>query len=94
MIPPLTHRDPYNVVLNVSPDMALKWLEGNTHNRPINQAHVNRLAKEITAGRWQLTHQGIAFDTKGILIDGQHRLWAIATRSSADRWRNRSGCLP
>ena len=28
-------------------------------------------------GDWQLTHQGIAFDTTGRLIDGQHRLHAI-----------------
>jgi hypothetical protein len=32
----------------------------------------------MKAGRWRLTHQGIAFDTTGLLIDGQHRLWAIA----------------
>ena len=28
-------------------------------------------------GEWQVTHQGIAFDTTGALVDGQHRLAAI-----------------
>jgi hypothetical protein len=67
----------YNEVIEVTPEMAFKWLEGNTHNRPVIQAHVERLAREIRAGRWHPTHQGIAFDTNGLLIDGQHRLWAI-----------------
>ena len=31
----------------------------------------------LQSGNWQLTHQGIAFDKNGVLIDGQHRLWAI-----------------
>ncbi len=69
-------KEPYHV-MDVTPDKALKWLEGNTHNRPVNEAHVRRLARDILAGRWRLTHQGIAFDTDGLLVDGQHRLWAV-----------------
>jgi hypothetical protein len=57
--------------------MATQWLEGNTHNRPLNQGAVDMLAQEIREGRWKLTHQGIAFDKDGVLIDGQHRLWAV-----------------
>lgn len=68
---------PYDVVMDVTPQQAITWLEGNTHNRPVKQTHVDRLAQEIKAGRWRLTHQGIAFDTGGLLADGQHRLWAI-----------------
>lgn len=73
----ITRTEPQNVVMDVTPTRAANWLEGNTHNRPINQAHVERLAKEMKAGRWRLTHQGIAFSTGGVLLDGQHRLWAI-----------------
>jgi hypothetical protein len=68
---------PHNVVLNVTPSMASRWLEGNTHNRSINNGHVDRLVREMKAGRWQLSHQGIAFSPSGRLLDGQHRLWAI-----------------
>lgn len=68
---------PYDAVLSVTPELAFRWLEGNTHNRPINQRHVERLARDMKAGRWRLTHQGIAFDVTGLLIDGQHRLCAV-----------------
>ena len=70
----VTRTEPYNVVMDVTPSQAANWLEGNTHNRPVTQAHVERLAAEMSAGRWRLTHQGIAFSTRGVLLDGQHRL--------------------
>jgi hypothetical protein len=64
-------------VVDVTPDMATKWLEGNTHNRKLRQSHVDKYARDMKAGRWMATHQGIAFDEDGKLIDGQHRLWAV-----------------
>jgi len=64
-------QQPYSVVMEVGPELAIKWLEGNTQNRPIHGGHVQRLAQEILADRWRLTHQGIAFDTEGLLIDGE-----------------------
>lgn len=62
---------------NIDPDQAIKWLEGNVHNRKIDQKWVDYLAAEMRAGRWKTTHQGIAFDDSDTLIDGQHRLWAV-----------------
>jgi hypothetical protein len=50
----------------------------NGKNRAIRPNTVTRLANDIKEGRWQVTHQGIAFDENNILIDGQHRLHAIA----------------
>jgi len=61
----------------VSPEQATKWLEGNVHNRPVRDAIVSRYAADMRTGRWRQTHQGIAFDEKGVLIDGQHRLFAV-----------------
>jgi hypothetical protein len=52
--------------------------ENNGRNRPISGAHVDRLARDARNGRWPLTHQGIAFDPKGTILDGQHRLAAHA----------------
>lgn len=57
--------------------MASEMLKNNTTNRKIRITHVNRLKSEILAGRWLITHQGIAFADDGSLIDGQHRLLAI-----------------
>jgi hypothetical protein len=55
-------QDRYTIVLDVTPDIATAWLNNcNTHNRRLVNAHVERLASEMRASRWQLTHQGIAF---------------------------------
>ncbi|MFH0241805.1 hypothetical protein ACGRHY_05045 [Streptomyces sp. HK10] len=64
-------------VLDVSPQLATEWLTRNTNNRPLSKKTVQQLAGQIQRGEWQLTHQGIAFDEDGTLIDGQHRLAAI-----------------
>jgi hypothetical protein len=65
----------------VTPDLATKWLEGNTHNRGVRDSVVQRYAVDMKAGRWKQTHQGIAFDEDGVLIDGQHRLFAVIDAS-------------
>lgn len=58
--------------------MAEEWLtEWNKNNRPLSSPTVLFLAQAIERGEWQLTHQGIAFDEEGYLVDGQHRLAAI-----------------
>jgi hypothetical protein len=62
----------------VTPKMAARWLaENNTLNRPMRSLWREYLARVITEGRWQVTHQGIAFNCDGTLLDGQHRLAAI-----------------
>lgn len=68
--------------MNVSPEQATKWLEGNTHNRGVRDSVVERYARDMKAGAWRLTHQGIAFDRSEpdphkVLVDGQHRMFAI-----------------
>lgn len=64
-------------VVTVTPDMAVAWLELNKGNRHLSLMLVRRYAKAMKAGRWHLTHQGIAFDQAGLLMDGQHRLRAV-----------------
>lgn len=65
-------------VKTITPDLALQYLDDNiAENRSIRQATVSKYARDMRHGRWRLTHQGIAFDENGKLIDGQHRLWAI-----------------
>lgn len=38
---------------------------------------VTEYAKEMRAGRWKSTHQGIAIGWDGKVVDGQHRLLAV-----------------
>lgn len=66
-------------IMQVTPEMAGMWLdEGNKkRNRPLSSTTVEQIARQIRNGEWQLTHQGIAFDEDGNLLDGQHRLKAI-----------------
>lgn len=61
----------------ITPDTARLYLKFNSNNRPLRQTHIRELASDMMQGNWQVTHQGIAFDITGRLIDGQHRLHAI-----------------
>lgn len=61
----------------VTPEMAQQWLECNKINRPLRASWVSVLAGMINRGEWRTTHQGIALDGNGGLLDGQHRLSAV-----------------
>lgn len=66
------------VKMTITPEMAEQFLKRNLVNRKhIRLSWVQALAAEMRQGTFRLTHQGIAFNTKGDLIDGQHRLHAI-----------------
>ena len=55
------------------------WLLSmNTHNRTIKASHIITLKRDILAGNWEFTNQGIGVSASGVLNDGQHRLMAIA----------------
>lgn len=63
----------------VTPEQARELLlasEG-VPNRRLNKTRVLRFAHAIDKGQWQVTHQGLALDTEGKIVDGQHRLSAI-----------------
>lgn len=63
--------------IDVTPDMATRWLRANFRNRAVSDDTVLAYARDMLAGRWQPTHQGIAFNDRDQLIDGQHRLMAV-----------------
>jgi hypothetical protein len=75
------------VWLKVTPHWAMKALQEYDDfcakhpdlkmNRNVTQNRVAKMASDMRQGMWARNHQGIAFDTNGILIDGQHRLWAV-----------------
>lgn len=64
-------------ILNVSPELAESWLARNTNNRNLRKAVIAGYARDMLAGEWLLNGETIKFDTRGHLIDGQHRLSAI-----------------
>lgn len=67
----------YAEIVEITPEIAGEWLEKNIGNRPLSKAAIEKYASDIRSGHWSLNHQGIAFDKKGNLADGQHRLYAI-----------------
>ncbi len=77
ILPPSAVPFPNAYIVDVTPELAASWLDGTEVDRPVQERHVEQLATEMTAGRWQLTHRGIAFDINKKLIDGRHRLLAV-----------------
>jgi hypothetical protein len=63
--------------VQIDPETAMVWLRRNKLNRKVSQTAVARYARDMAAGNFPYTHQGIAFDKNGQLLDGQHRLHAI-----------------
>ena len=64
-------------VETITPEIAKTYLTRNVNNRKPSNKTVSIYAREMKMGKWQLTHQGLAFDENGDLLDGQHRLWAV-----------------
>lgn len=80
----LDWRSQSNTLRTVTPAMAITWLQHhNKFNRFIKPSVVDQFVRDLVAGRWKLTHQGVAFDWNGQLVDGQHRLTAIAKANIA-----------
>lgn len=63
--------------MDVTPELAKKWLDNNFRNRRISDDVVASYARDMVSGVWVPTHQGVAFNDRDELIDGQHRLHAI-----------------
>lgn len=64
----------------VTPEMASDWRAFRTyeHNRRVSPAVTQKYQRDMESGLWKLTRQGLIFDTAGKLIDGQHRMAALA----------------
>lgn len=62
----------------ITPQIAAEYLSHNVqNNRNLRRDYVEMLARDMASGSFRCTHQGIAFDENGNLIDGQHRLHAV-----------------
>ena len=73
-------KPPVNLTLTVefvTPEMAIEWLDKNTHNRKMSDRLVMVYAHAIKNEEWKLNGEPIIFDKKGRLQSGQHRLAAV-----------------
>lgn len=78
----------------ITPELAAQYLTMNSHNRVLRQPKVNTIAAAITRGEWEHTGQAVQFDTNGVLLDGQHRLWAIVQSGVAVNTEVTRGIAP
>lgn len=80
-------RRPAVNIETVTPESADNWLSRyNTKNRPVVKSNIENIRQEIVGGRWRSDHPApIVFDVNGTLIDGQHRLMAIAASGASVR---------
>ena len=62
----------------ITPEMAREWLLRNTDNRPLTKSVVSVIVEALTSGSWQLNGATIKIAANGRVLDGQHRLSAIA----------------
>ena len=76
---PLVYGDVVAHVVDVTPAIARRWLDSNTNNRKRSDHQVTRYAADMASGDWVFTGDPVRFHRSGTLIDGQHRLSAIAS---------------
>lgn len=65
-------------VIQMTPALARRYLKGNTSNRKPRNHHVERYANDMRAGLWAFAAEPIKVADDGTLLDGQHRLMALA----------------
>ncbi len=88
---------PVYTLVDITPELAKKWLSQNTHNRNLRERVVNGYAADMRDGNWVEDGQSIKFAKGdvvlldnppihgGPLLDGQHRLSAIVTADATIR---------
>lgn len=67
-----------STVETITPAIAREYLEHNKTNRAMRRTALAAYRRDMQSGRWAFTAEPIKFDWRGHLIDGQHRLAALA----------------
>lgn len=84
-----------HVTEEITPELAVKYLEQNNRNRPIREPRVRLLARDMQAGRWKENGEaGVTFDWNGDIAGGQHTLTAITRSGVTIRCRVTRGVDP
>src|SRR5438552_1786430 len=62
----------------LTPKKAIQWLETmGVSNRDVKQTVIDDYAAQMKAGLWRRNPQPCIFNTDDVLVDGQHRCWAV-----------------
>lgn len=65
-------------IIDVTPAMATEWLEDAPINRNLRPKVVAAYRRDMEHGRWEFTGEAIQRSVSGALLNGQHRLHALA----------------
>lgn len=74
-----------NEWVDLTPDLAEKWLGRNHGNRNVRPLKVKSFARDMRNGNWGTTGEAIKFDWLGNMVDGQHRCEAVIESGSTIR---------
>lgn len=69
--------------MEVTPEIAREWLDTMVANRNVSATNLNAMMRAMEEGRWHTDGSPIKFNTKGHLIDGQHRLRSVINTGKA-----------
>lgn len=64
-------------VEKITPDRASQLLCMNNRNRPVRQSTIEAYSNAMKRGEWVVNGDAIRISETGIILDGQHRLYAI-----------------
>lgn len=78
----------------MTPEWASQILERNPINRTIRPYRIRLFASDMACGRWLLTPQTVSITSDGRLLDGQHRLMAVALSGQSVPMMLATDCPP
>lgn len=67
----------WSTQIDLTPERARRLLEAMPPQRPLRRSEVEKLKALIRHHQWQVSHQGLGFNTQGRMLDGQHRCTAV-----------------
>lgn len=67
-----------NQIVIVTPEHAERLLSRNTKNRKVSKNNLAKLKRSLLRGDWVLNGEAIKIAADGRVLDGQHRLMAVA----------------
>lgn len=70
------YRDVKVYIIHINPDIAQLFLRSNDMNRPLIRGHVGFMKQVLESGDMVMNGEAIIRSSKGVLLNGQHRLTA------------------
>lgn len=83
-----------STVKTITPTLAKELLAKARPNRYVDSTRLAAYATAMQEGKWFVTHQGIALDDEGFLVDGETRLRAVVQAGVPVRMQVTTGVDP